>query len=36
VLDEIDELTRAALNSVTLSTLHKLIDEGPSGAPPPG
>ncbi len=30
VLGEIDELTRATLNSVTLATLHKLIERGAS------
>ncbi len=28
VLGEIDELTRATLNSITLSTMHKLIEAG--------
>jgi Rrf2 family protein len=36
VLNEIDELTRATLNSVTHSTLHKLIDKGPGVIPPAG
>ncbi len=32
VLGEVDELTRATLNSVTLSTLHKLVGQVRPGA----
>lgn len=33
VLGEINELTRATLNSVTLSTMHKLIERASAAAP---
>ena len=36
VLDEIDDITRATLRSVTLATMLKLMHDEPSGAVPPG
>lgn len=34
ILDEIDDISRATLNSVTLATMLKLIDQGRYGAGP--